>query len=319
MKHSWAFVRILRRFKPDVVNFHFDHSFCFYAFLCKLCGVKGIFKTERMCLTAGDDWHQLTHRSQLSWRLRLLYLDGLVYRLSDVHFFVSRYVCRQFETVFGKDRRNRVSYIGVPDGRQYDEQDKATLRKELNISENQVVLANTSFAVYWKGVDILLRALPLLRGNCVLLLMGWNEEIPLTAEMHALAKELGVEDKIRWIGITDEVYKYLSVTDIYVQPSRTETLGLAVCEAMSYGMPCVGSDVSGLPEVCNVLFTPEDYNDLAARLNTLIADEALRHRLGRESRQAFEQKFRQQVGAAAYNSTYREVVGKKEGKGRKHQ
>ncbi len=64
-----------------------------------------------------------------------------------------------------------------------------------------------------------------------------------------LARRLGVYDDIRFLGKQDPVEEILSIADVFLIPSGSETFGLAALEAMSCGVPVVSSDIGGLPEL----------------------------------------------------------------------
>jgi N-acetyl-alpha-D-glucosaminyl L-malate synthase BshA len=63
------------------------------------------------------------------------------------------------------------------------------------------------------------------------------------------ARELGVYDDVRFLGKQDPVEEILSIADVFLMPSGSETFGLAALEAMACEVPVVASDVGGLPEL----------------------------------------------------------------------
>jgi len=83
-------------------------------------------------------------------------------------------------------------------------------------------------------------------GGVKLLLVG---DGPDRAACEALARQLGVFDEIRFLGKQEPVEEILSVADLFLMPSASETFGLAALEAMACGVPVVSSDIGGLPEL----------------------------------------------------------------------
>ena len=79
-----------------------------------------------------------------------------------------------------------------------------------------------------------------------LILVG---EGPDKEKADLLAKELGVKDKILFLGKSDEIRKILCFTDLFLLPSETESFGLAALEAMAGKTPVISSNTGGLPEV----------------------------------------------------------------------
>lgn len=194
---------------------------------------------------------------------------------------VSTYIKRQILSIYPFLQNSSVKvsdlYLGTSLPQVFSEFDRKNLRRELGIKLDEIIVSTTLFAVPMKGVDIFIKAMKYVTAiNVRFMIIGTNEDLEYTKEMHRLAKENNVEDKIIWIGITDDVPKYLSISDIYVQPSRTEALGLAAVEAISYGLPTVASNVGGLPEVTDLLFQVGVFKECAKILNNLINDSAYR-------------------------------------------
>jgi N-acetyl-alpha-D-glucosaminyl L-malate synthase BshA len=79
-----------------------------------------------------------------------------------------------------------------------------------------------------------------------LLMIGDGPDRP---EAFRLATELGITDQVAFLGTAPRVEVPLSVADIFLLPSEQESFGLAALEAMSSGVPVIGSKVGGLPEV----------------------------------------------------------------------
>ena len=72
---------------------------------------------------------------------------------------------------------------------------------------------------------------------------------PEFSRTQALVGELGLADRVRFVGVVDEVASLLSAADLLLLPSETESFGLVALEAMASGVPVVASRVGGLPEV----------------------------------------------------------------------
>ena len=112
----------------------------------------------------------------------------------------------------------------------------------------------------------------------------------LRASMEEQAAELGCADHIRFVGRQpqEELPQWYRRMDIVLMPSRSEGFGLTAIEAMASGCVMVASDVGGLPEVvrdgvCGLLHRTEDVADMAAKISSLIGDEALYARLRAQS------------------------------------
>jgi len=113
---------------------------------------------------------------------------------------------------------------------------------------------------------------------------------PDKEKANVLAKELGVKDKILFLGKSDEIRKILCLTDLFLLPSETESFGLAALEAMAAHTPVISSNTGGLSEVnfngvTGFLSDVGDVDDMAKNAIYLLSDE---HRLDQFKKQAFE-------------------------------
>jgi glycosyltransferase involved in cell wall biosynthesis len=116
-----------------------------------------------------------------------------------------------------------------------------------------------------KGIDVAIRALPLLSDDTALVVLG---EGPARAELAELADELGVASRVHLLGRVPDVTAWLRRASVLVHPARWEGFGLGVLEAMLAGLPVVASNVSALPELVvdgetGFLVQPDDPSALA--------------------------------------------------------
>lgn len=101
-----------------------------------------------------------------------------------------------------------------------------------------------------------------------------------------VAVQHGLQERILLAGEHKDPSGFLARAGIYVQPSLSEALGLALQEAMFAGCPCIGSRVGGIPELIEdgtggLLVAPGNPIDLAQVLENLMADPAMREHYGR--------------------------------------
>lgn len=127
-----------------------------------------------------------------------------------------------------------------------------------------------------------------------------------------LAKELGVNDKILFLGKSDEIRKILCLTDLFLLPSETESFGLAALEAMAGHTPVISSNTGGLPEVnfhglTGFLSDVGDVEDMAKNAIYLLSDD---DRLEKFKQQAYDsaQQFSIKTILPKYESMYKRVI-----------
>lgn len=143
-----------------------------------------------------------------------------------------------------------------------------------------------------------------------LVMVGDGPERPRALER---AKELGVEDKVLFLGKHVSVEDLLSCCDLFVLPSEGESFGLAALEAMACGAPVVASRSGGLPEVVvegesGHLLPVGDVEGMAAAAVGILSDEATWRRMSVLARETAVSRFEADKVVPVYEDLYREVV-----------
>lgn len=129
-----------------------------------------------------------------------------------------------------------------------------------------------------KDQKTLIRAMELLPDNYMLFLAGGGEESLLDA-CRNLSGFLGVEERVKFLGVRTDVLSLLHEADVVVLSSHYEGLSLSSLEGMASGKPFVASDVPGLRDIVGgygVLFPHEDYHTLAFEIQKLCEDDVYR-------------------------------------------
>ncbi len=145
-----------------------------------------------------------------------------------------------------------------------------------------------------KGVDQLLRALPLLRHDFRLVIAGEGNQRP---ELERLAVRLGVADKVSFAGWVADPEKLYAECDAAVLPFFwQEPFGLVGPEAMAHGLPVVAFRTGGIDEWLvdgenGFAVPPRDISGFAAAVDRLLADRGSRVRLGRRGREMVSERF----------------------------
>ena len=146
-----------------------------------------------------------------------------------------------------------------------------------------------------KGLDVLLRAASLLhgRGCDFRLVIGGDGDI---AGHRQLAGELGLADRIDWLGWVDDRAAFFAGLDIFCLPSRIEPFGIVVTEALARGLPVVASRTDGPIELvegsrAGLLVDADDPEQLADALAELVGSAALRQEYGIAGRTYVERNF----------------------------
>lgn len=155
-----------------------------------------------------------------------------------------------------------------------------------------------------KAFDVLLRALALLPGTR-LVLAG---EGPERASLEALARELGIADRVDMAGWRADTGALLAAASVLAVPSRREPLGNTVLEAWSAGCPVVVADADGpveliRPGIDGLLVPRESPEALARALGAVLDGEGLRGRLSQAGRRRYEAEFTEASVLARWRET----------------
>lgn len=126
------------------------------------------------------------------------------------------------------------------------------------------------------------------------------------------ARELGVYDDIRFLGKQDPIEEILSIADVFLMPSDSETFGLAALEAMACSVPTVVSNVGGLAELVEdgetgYLCPVDDVDGFTDRVRALLNDEALHERMSQAARTRAVETFDIDRVVPKYEDYYEQV------------
>ena len=223
-------------------------------------------------------------------------------------------------------KRSAVRNLGVPaaDVRViYNSIDQATLscppgepariRQAAQLPADAFVYVNVGRLAPQKGQPVLLRAFRQVAAalpDAYLVFVGEGLE---EEALKALARELGVAERVRFLGRRADVGACLEMADAFVFPSLFEGLPLAPIEAMLKGLPCIVARIEPVLELfadgeTGVLVAPGSVDELAAAMMKLYREPELRRRLGARGRAEAVARFDSGTGLRAWEQLYRELA-----------
>jgi glycosyltransferase involved in cell wall biosynthesis len=148
-----------------------------------------------------------------------------------------------------------------------------------------------------KGTDVLLKSLPMVirEHDIVLNMVGAG---PRLDQYRALAQQLNVDRHVRFLGFVEhgQMPAHYRQADLFVLPSRRESFGLVLAEAMACGLPVVATTAGAIPEVVDdgvtgILVPPDDPRALSNGINALLSDPAEMEAMGAAGRARVEKLF----------------------------
>ncbi|MEA3254642.1 MAG: glycosyltransferase family 4 protein [Candidatus Altiarchaeota archaeon] len=219
--------------------------------------------------------------------------------VADVVVCVSEDTRKQLEKVFGY-RDSTVIYNGV-DINMFKPQRVG--KEHLGISNDKTVLLFVGNMIKRKGADLLPRIMHKLGDDFILLCTS------------GLRKNfIKSEGNIKVIGslTQQQLVEYYNLCDIFLFPSRLESFGLSVAEAMSCGKPIVCTNCSALPELVingrgGFLCEMDNVDDFVEKIRIIAEDENLREKMGRFNRRRVEDKFTLSRMSREYYELYRRL------------
>jgi glycosyltransferase involved in cell wall biosynthesis len=126
--------------------------------------------------------------------------------------------------------------------------------------------------------------------------LGLVGDGPLESELQALAVEVGIEERVNFLGLRSDVAKIMSKAHIFVLASNWEGFPRSILEAMRAGLPIIASDVGGVSEAIQhgetgYVVGAQDFSALRSRIISLLEHPEERVRMGDNARASFEELF----------------------------
>lgn len=290
--HAVRLVRFLRRNHYDIVHTHNTAPQLFAAVARVVCSVV-------LCTTE----HTTSNRRRdLKWYRPV---DRWMYGKYDSIICISDQAELNLRNYLGNGKfRICTIYNGIDVDRFSNAEPCEELVKAKAARKAVVMVAGFR---YQKDQDTLIRAIGMLpRDGYELWLVGDGER---RGVLEDFVKKEGTEDRVRFLGLRDDIPNILKAADIVVMSSHFEGLSLSNLEGMASGRPFIASDVDGLHEIVagnGLLFPHEDASALAGLIRQLSEDEALRTRVVEACRRKAAQ-YDIKVMANKYNQLYKSL------------
>ena len=287
---SLSFIRNFRRMakKADVVHIHVPFPLADAALL--LSGYKGKVVVS---------WHSDIVKQK---KLMLFYKPFMRYLLKRADMILTATEGHVKHSLYLPEFSEKCKilpygitpedYLSVPRG--------PVLTERAN-DKSSVKVFFTGRLVYYKGVDVLLKAFEKVRG-CELFIAGTGE---LGDRLRSFVSARGMENRVHFLGFLpdEELKQAYADCDIFVLPSvaPSEAFGIVQLEAMIYGKPVINTALkSGVPYVSldgktGITVPPSSPKALAEAINTLAADKELRERYGKAAAERVQNEFNEKT------------------------
>lgn len=172
------------------------------------------------------------------------------------------------------------------------------LKEKLGLPPNSIVVGTVSRLIPEKGLQYLLQSAYQIKKEAqekeiVFLIVG---EGPYRANLEKMCLTMELGDRVFFTGYRTDIQGLLGLMDVFVLPSLSEGLGVALLEAMAMGKPVIGSQVGGIPEVIEdgingYLVPPADSLALTFSILRLISGKEQLKVVEKEARKIIEERF----------------------------
>jgi glycosyltransferase involved in cell wall biosynthesis len=235
-----------------------------------------------------------------------------------------RIVCNSDATaaVFREEpalRGKTLTIYNAVDLSQYDGASD-TRRKELGIDASRPVIGFVGQIVPRKGVTTLIRAMAAIATavpDALLVIVGCPppDETAYDEECRRLVTELGLGDRVRFMGYRRDVPAFMRTFDVFALPTRSEPFGKVVIEAMAGGAAVVASRVGGIPEIITgpelgLLIAPDDPDALAKAAVACLGDAPRRRAMAERALASVHARFTMDAMLARMQSLYDDVIAR---------
>lgn len=234
---------------------------------------------------------------------------------SDALTAISNYLALETQRTFGN-----CSVEVIPNfinANEYQRRENPSLRKELAPGDEQILMHVSNFRPV-KRIHDCIHTLAKIktRASVRLVMCGDGPERETAAE---LARDYGIENDVLFVGQIPNIADYLSVADLLLLPSETESFGLSALEAMACETPVIATRVGGLPEVVlegetGYLVSIGDTTTMADRAVELLHDDQKRRAMGARGRQWAVDRFNTETVIPQYERLYERIIESAKGR-----
>ncbi|MFJ5757788.1 N-acetyl-alpha-D-glucosaminyl L-malate synthase BshA [Neobacillus sp. NPDC093182] len=226
---------------------------------------------------------------------------------SDVVTAVSRSLIEQTHELIQPDKQIETVYNFI-DERIYQKRDANHLKKEFGIKDNEKIVIHVSNFRPVKRVQDVVKTFARISAAMParLLLVGDGPEMTPVCR---LVKKLGLTDKVHLLGKQENLDELYSISDLKLLLSEKESFGLVALEAMACGVPCIGTNVGGMPEVIQhgetgYICELGDIDDISSKAIKVLSDQQLHQQFAANGVGVVNTKFRAEQIVGQYEQLY---------------
>ena len=191
-----------------------------------------------------------------------------------------------------------------------------TLRTELALAAGTPLIGTVAILRRKKGHAELLEAVPAVLAQFPQAHFVFAGDGPQQQNLEHRIAELGLQGRVHLLGLRRDVLNVLQSLDLFVLPTHQEALGTAFIEAAAVGLPTIGTDVDGVPEVIadgetGLLVPLNDSGAIAAAINSLLADPGRRQVMGQAAQNRVRALYSREVMGQGMAALYERLLAQR--------
>jgi len=274
-----SLIRLLKKENPDVLILNYSSDIKTVGVAAKYAGIRNIVYRRGSAIPIRNTLMN-----------RFLYKNVITCIIANSKE-TRRTILQNNKNLFPFDKIN-VIYNGI-DLKQFDMMPGVELYKR---KENEVIIGNVGRLVFQKGQKYLIEMAVILQKKNIdfkILIAG---EGPLESSLKQMAIEAGIENRMIFLGFTNNIRAFMENIDIFVLTSLWEGFGYVLVEAMACKKPVVAFNVSSNPEIIahdktGFLIDNQDITAFTQKVESLTIDPILRESFGQAGRRRVEAIF----------------------------
>ncbi|MBA2749110.1 MAG: glycosyltransferase family 4 protein [Tatlockia sp.] len=310
----YQLVKLIRKNKYDLIHVHTPIASVLARIAAKIAGAKRVVYTAH-----GFYFHDNMPRKQYRFYYMVEKLSGLLTNLiltqsrEDLAIAEKTGLCSPQKLRYLGNGVNIERFCLSNLNRECQQQRK----RDLKLPDFVPIIATTGRITAEKGYLELVKALVKLRSqlNVHLLVIGGqlsSERDAFQSQLNSFIQEHNLEDCVTFTGLCSDIPELLGLVDVFTLPSYREGLPRSILEAMAMELPVVATDIRGCREAVihnqtGLIVPPQNSNQLAEALSTILTNTQLKKSFGKAGRQRVEAEYDERFVFERLAQSYKEL------------
>lgn len=287
--------------RPDIVHFFLPASYLWGAPLALIARQKKLLMSRRSLnnYQQGDTWYRWCEMRLHPLMSRILVNSKAI---TEQLVKIEKVEPQKITLIYNGVKQPIIDEVAV-----------SALRTRFITQPSNILIGCVANLIPYKGHADLLEALALLKSHRGWRLVLAGRDTGYGLELKQKAQDLGIDDRVVFLGEYDDVWSLYHAVDLVILPSHQEGFSNALIEAMSAGKAIVATDVGGNAEaldfgVNGLLVRPQNPVEMASAINQLLTKTSLRQEMGQKAKDNARTYFSHQTCVQLYGDLYKNLL-----------